>query len=74
MTVTAKPSADERVAAPRLFDRLVVRPEIGALLGAIAVFAFFSIVTDQFLSPAASRRGWTRPPPWASWRWLSPCS
>lgn len=51
MTVATQASPDERVATPRLFDRLVVRPEIGALLGAVAVFAFFSIVTDQFLSP-----------------------
>nr|WP_143532717.1 ABC transporter permease [Saccharothrix sp. ALI-22-I] len=33
-----------------MLDRLVVRPEIGALLGALLVFAFFSVVTEQFLS------------------------
>ncbi|SFO90760.1 simple sugar transport system permease protein [Amycolatopsis arida] len=53
MTVTASPpQVDERVATPRLFDRLIVRPEIGALLGAVVVFAFFSVVTEQFLSPS----------------------
>ncbi|MGF6887909.1 simple sugar transport system permease protein [Nocardia sp. GAS34] len=31
--------------------RLVLRPEIGAALGAAAVFVFFSIDTGQFLSP-----------------------
>ncbi|MEV6906223.1 ABC transporter permease [Amycolatopsis sp. NPDC051071] len=41
---------DERVAKPRLLDRLVVRPEIGALLGAVVVFGFFTVVTDQFFS------------------------
>ncbi|PXY21829.1 ribose ABC transporter permease [Prauserella sp. PE36] len=51
MTVAPPTPVDERVAAPRLLDRLVVRPEIGALLGAIVVFVFFSLVTDQFLSP-----------------------
>ncbi|MFF5992200.1 ABC transporter permease [Prauserella flavalba] len=51
MTVAPPAPADERAAAPRLLDRLVVRPEIGALLGAIVVFGFFSLVTDQFLSP-----------------------
>ena len=35
MTVTAKapPVADERLSKPRLLDQLVVRPEIGAMLG-----------------------------------------
>jgi simple sugar transport system permease protein len=52
MTVTAKapPAADERVSKPRLLDQLVVRPEIGAMLGALLVFLFFSVVTEQFLS------------------------
>ncbi|SFB05271.1 monosaccharide ABC transporter membrane protein, CUT2 family [Amycolatopsis marina] len=52
MTVTAPPPVDERMATPRLLDRLIVRPEIGALLGAVVVFVFFSVVTDQFLSPS----------------------
>src|SRR5213592_3827457 len=42
---------DERVLKPRLIDRLIVRPEVGALLGALLVFVFFSVVTEQFLSP-----------------------
>jgi simple sugar transport system permease protein len=46
----ATATVDERVAQSRLVDRLVVRPEIGALLGAIVVFVFFSVVADQFLS------------------------
>ncbi|SDZ18714.1 simple sugar transport system permease protein [Amycolatopsis xylanica] len=51
MAVAAPARADERIAKPRLTDRLIVRPEIGALLGAVLVFVFFSVVTDQFLSP-----------------------
>ncbi|MFE5566881.1 ABC transporter permease [Amycolatopsis japonica] len=47
MTTT---TLDERIAKPRLMDRLVVRPEIGALLGAVVVFLFFTLVTDQFFS------------------------
>ncbi|MFI7120975.1 ABC transporter permease [Amycolatopsis sp. NPDC049868] len=47
MTTT---TLDERIAKPRLLDRLVVRPEIGALLGAVVVFLFFTVVTDQFFS------------------------
>ena len=50
MTVTEAPPVDERLAAPRLLDRLVIRPEIGALLGALLVFVFFSVVTERFLS------------------------
>ncbi|MEJ2855361.1 MULTISPECIES: ABC transporter permease [unclassified Saccharothrix] len=52
MAVAAEaPLTDERLGSPRLLDRLVVRPEIGALLGALLVFVFFSVVTEQFLSP-----------------------
>ncbi|GAA4002606.1 ABC transporter permease [Allokutzneria multivorans] len=42
---------DERVARVGLADRLVSRPELGSVLGALAVFVFFSVLTDQFLSP-----------------------
>ncbi|MBB4685363.1 ABC transporter permease [Amycolatopsis jiangsuensis] len=41
---------DERLVKPRALDRLVVRPEIGALLGAVVVFLFFTLVTDRFFS------------------------
>ncbi|WP_209624504.1 ABC transporter permease [Saccharothrix coeruleofusca] len=44
--------ADERLRASGLLDRLVPRPEVGALLGALVVFAFFSVATERFLSPA----------------------
>ncbi|MCA1655677.1 MAG: ABC transporter permease, partial [Pseudonocardiaceae bacterium] len=43
-------TTDERVATNHLATRLVVRPEIGAALGALAVFLFFSVVTDKFLT------------------------
>ena len=45
-------TVDERLSTPRLLDRLVVRPEISALLGAMVVFLFFSVVTDSFLTVA----------------------
>jgi simple sugar transport system permease protein len=52
MTVAVQATReDERLVKPTIWDRLVVRPEIGALLGALLVFVFFSVVTDQFLSP-----------------------
>ncbi|MGQ0840397.1 ABC transporter permease [Actinokineospora sp.] len=50
MTLAAKAPPDERVSTPNVFDRLIVRPEIGALLGAVLVFVFFSVVTEQFLT------------------------
>ncbi|TDD68282.1 ABC transporter permease [Actinomadura rubrisoli] len=41
--------ADERMARQSPLRRLLGRPELGALLGAVVVFAFFSIVADAFL-------------------------
>src|SRR5690606_25365787 len=41
---------DERVASVSLTNRLIVRPEIGAALGALVVFLFFSVITEQFLT------------------------
>ncbi|WIX78856.1 ABC transporter permease [Amycolatopsis carbonis] len=51
MTTT---TLDERLVKPTLMDRLVVRPEIGALLGAAVVFLFFSLVTDKFFSASGA--------------------
>ncbi|TMQ95181.1 ABC transporter permease [Actinomadura soli] len=45
----AGPGPDERLARQSLLRRLLGRPELGALLGAVALFAFFSIVADAFL-------------------------
>jgi simple sugar transport system permease protein len=52
VTVQSEPviSVDERLEPPGLLDRLVVRPEVGAALGAILVFVFFSVMTEQFFS------------------------
>src|SRR5947199_244394 len=44
------PAADERLGRSRVLDRLVVRPEISALLGAVLVFLFFSLVTKSFVT------------------------
>ncbi|TDD79950.1 ABC transporter permease [Actinomadura darangshiensis] len=40
---------DERLARQSPLRRLLGRPELGALLGAVALFVFFSIVADAFL-------------------------
>ncbi|MYW95666.1 ABC transporter permease [Amycolatopsis rubida] len=45
---------DERLEKPRLTDRLVIRPEIGALLGAVVVFLFFTFASDKFFSASGA--------------------
>lgn len=59
-SITASPShkktsatADERVAKKSTLSILLGRPEIGALVGAVALFIFFAIVAPVFLSPAS---------------------
>src|SRR6266545_2391544 len=47
-TVTAPVERDERVVRTGLLRRLLGRPELGAAVGAIAVFTFFAVYTDQF--------------------------
>ena len=50
--VRPAPEADERVAKSSRLRRLLVRPEIGALAGAIGVWTFFAIAAGSrgFLS------------------------
>jgi simple sugar transport system permease protein len=40
---------DERLAPRSVVRRLLARPELGSVVGAVAVFVFFSIVADAFL-------------------------
>lgn len=48
----SRPAADERVASVGLLKRLLVKPELGALVGAVVVFAFFAVQSSVFVSPA----------------------
>ncbi|CAN5318238.1 MAG: ABC transporter permease [Euzebyales bacterium] len=57
-TSTPAPTEDERSAQVSIGTRLLQRPEIGALMGAVLVFAFFTLITDQFGSLAGAAR-WT---------------
>ena len=41
---------DERVAAVGLWRRLLVKPELGSLIGAVVILAFFSAQSDVFRS------------------------
>lgn len=49
----AEPGSDERLARQSLLRRLLGRPELGALLGAVALFVFFSFVADAFLEASS---------------------
>jgi len=45
--------ADERVKRQNPLQRLIVRPEIGALVGAVIIFVFFAIVAAPFHTAGA---------------------
>ncbi|MGW1139013.1 ABC transporter permease [Streptomyces zhihengii] len=50
---SAEPAQDERLLRTSLTRRLMGRPELGSVVGALAVFVFFSIVADSFLQPSS---------------------
>ncbi len=45
---------DERLAGSHRTARVLRRPEVGALAGAIAVFAFFALTTDSFVKASGA--------------------
>ena len=44
---------DDRVKERNRLQRLLIRPEMGALIGAVAIFIFFTIVAPPFRTPEA---------------------
>ncbi|MFK0252333.1 ABC transporter permease [Streptomyces sp. NPDC090445] len=46
-------SGDERLAPSSLLRRLLGRPELGAVVGAVAVFVFFSFAAPSFLQASS---------------------
>jgi simple sugar transport system permease protein len=50
-TDAARP-ADERLAQTGLLRSLLIRPELGAVIGALVIFAFFATQSPVFRSPA----------------------
>ncbi|MCV7225437.1 ABC transporter permease [Mycolicibacterium komossense] len=50
---THKVVTDERVREQNRLQRLLIRPEMGALIGAVGIFIFFAIVAAPFRSPEA---------------------
>ncbi|TCN44396.1 simple sugar transport system permease protein [Kribbella orskensis] len=47
-TLTAPPTVDDRVSSRSLGARLLSRPEVGSLVGAVVVLVFFLIVAPPF--------------------------
>jgi simple sugar transport system permease protein len=52
VAVQLKP-VDERIARQNPFQKLLGRPEVGALVGAIVLFIFFASVSQTFIQPAS---------------------
>ncbi|WP_105036146.1 ABC transporter permease [Cryobacterium aureum] len=52
MTLTAPAVTDERIKPAGLVIKLLRRPEVGAAVAALAIFTFFSVATQAFLTPA----------------------
>ncbi|EDY46941.1 ABC transporter permease [Streptomyces sp. SPB074] len=51
--MSAVAGGDERLLRTPGWRRLLRRPELGSIVGAIAVFVFFALVADSFLKPAS---------------------
>ena len=52
-TKSKSPAPDERVAKRNPFQKLLGRPEVGALVGAVVLFVFFAFVSTTFTQPNA---------------------
>ncbi|MCX3063025.1 ABC transporter permease [Streptomyces beihaiensis] len=46
-------AADERLLSASVWKKLLGRPELGSVVGAIAVFAFFAIFADSFVNASS---------------------
>jgi simple sugar transport system permease protein len=46
------PAADERLGSSYGLSRILRRPEVGAAVGALVIFLFFTLTTDTFVKPA----------------------
>jgi len=49
----ASTGVDDRLIQAGILKKVLTRPEFGSIIGAIAVFAFFSLVTENFFSVKA---------------------
>ena len=53
MTDDASTAVDDRLIEAGILKKVLTRPEFGSIIGALAVFAFFSAVTENFFSVKA---------------------
>lgn len=51
MTTAVLPKSDERLGRRTILQGALMRPEVGSLVGAVALFIFFALVADAFLDP-----------------------
>ena len=64
---------DERLGFRGPIQRVLVRPEIGALVGTTAVWVFFWAVAPRSGRPPGRRTTSMWPPGWESWPSRSRC-
>jgi len=50
VTVDAPAATDDRLVQAGLAKKVLTRPEFGSIIGAVAVFIFFSLATENFFS------------------------
>ncbi|HSS67665.1 MAG TPA: ABC transporter permease [Nocardioidaceae bacterium] len=48
------PETDERLSSSHTLSRILRRPEVGALAGAIVIFLFFTVTTEAFSKPTGA--------------------
>jgi simple sugar transport system permease protein len=48
------PETDERLGSSYRISRILRRPEVGAAVGALVIFVFFTVTTDTFAKPAGA--------------------
>jgi simple sugar transport system permease protein len=53
LTKPSVPATDERIGKRSPLQKLLGRPEVGALVGAIVLFVFFAAVSPTFLQPSS---------------------
>ena len=53
MAQNASTAVDDRLIQAGILKKVLTRPEFGSIIGALAVFAFFSAVTENFFSVKA---------------------
>ena len=76
MSATTEVQIDERLVTVSTLTRLLRRPELGALMGAVVIYAMFAGVdtTGVFATSTAPLGGPTSPRRPASSPYRSPCS